>query len=505
MAAEKVVEEGILGLLKSGEPILIATGVALVVLVAIIWRQHFIYKTIINPEIDREQHQAAFASVRKMLEQHSWGERYFVLLNKLMSTVTVWIGDHHAFPDSMKTCSTLVESWTVQSFEFCLKLAFLYPILALLLAWLFVGDGGVGGLNVLPSEAKLHHRLLFFAGLGGVTILTIRGVYVSGWKKIVLLGAAILLSIIGLSYGGELSLTVGLFVSFFIVILFVKSPSRDVIFALPVMALSTALVQSTIGFTINDVLALYVSAQVFLIVIAMREKHKLSSFWVITFCMYFFVAFWLLSKVTIDISSSMILFYVLLPLTNATIDWLSLGVTRHLLQSIRVGSHQWFTALLWGVLDLVIAIFFLLLIIATTISVIALANHVAVTPLINFETFFTELETESWLENFWVYFLILSTLIPTTIHFMLAFTALILAPSEPWRLELLNNFETNNIQARKVHTYLTLFPAFAVALPVFVMGVLVAGIVEYNTWIGASLLSFAQWWVVVMETALAGV
>jgi hypothetical protein len=73
----------------------------------------------------------------------------------------------------------------------------------------------------------------------------------------------------------------------------------------------------------------------------------------------------------------LLLFWLLLPLVNAPLDWISLGVTRGLLQAVRVGQHSGMKALGFASADLLLALVFLFLITALLVGVTALGNGVA--------------------------------------------------------------------------------------------------------------------------------
>ncbi|MGB1311683.1 MAG: hypothetical protein ACPG47_10740 [Leucothrix sp.] len=191
---------------------------------------------------------------------------------------------------------------------------------------------------------------------------------------------------------------------------------------------------------------------------------------------------------------SLLLFYLILPLVNTPLDWLSLGITRALLQSIRFNQHRFTKAFIWGVLDLGLALIALLLVSGATVSVISMANVLAIKPIIDLQALFISLNNlDNWKDNLWIYFMLLSTLIPTAVHFALAGGALTLAVSNKKRAEILEDIETNNLSAKQAWIYVSVMPAFGFVLaPTALIYSLYYLLSTHGAWLGTWLLSWAR-------------
>ena len=182
------------------------------------------------------------------------------------------------------------------------------------------------------------------------------------------------------------------------------------------------------------------------------------------------------------------LFYLLFPLLNAPIDWLSLGITRGLLNNIRHEHHGGWHAFGWALLDVILAIFFLLLVSAVLVLTLNLLDKDLLQKIL------TDLKTNGDnLNNYWVYAMLLSTLIPTLVHFIIAATALTLWLPQHWRHWVASNLHQNYIKVLIATTYITITPFIGIAAA----GALVYGLYQLihtqGHWLASLLLDWANW------------
>lgn len=191
----------------------------------------------------------------------------------------------------------------------------------------------------------------------------------------------------------------------------------------------------------------------------------------------------------------LLLFWLVLPLVNAPLDWLSLGVTRGLLQAVRAQKHGGWRTLGWGLLDLVFALGFLFLIAAVLVVATALGNVVAGKTLVDLEAIFAGLRDDPWSVNhWWVYFMLLSTLVPTLIHFALAGGAATLWLPQRLREQVADNLEQNHYKLSVAWVYLTFTPAIGfVVAPALLLGLLYWLVTTQGGWFGGHLLNWAEW------------
>ena len=127
----------------------------------------------------------------------------------------------------------------------------------------------------------------------------------------------------------------------------------------------------------------------------------------------------------------LLLFLVLLPLLNAPLDWLSMGVTRGLLYEILHGRHSGWRGVFWSVMDLLIAMVFLLLMAGVLTVAIILANWLSFLggghAVFDLQLAFSGLRNNpAGTEHWWLYAMLLTTLLPTLLHFVIAAVAFVL-------------------------------------------------------------------------------
>ena len=155
----------------------------------------------------------------------------------------------------------------------------------------------------------------------------------------------------------------------------------------------------------------------------------------------------------------LLLFWLWLPLLNAGLDWLSLGVTRGLLQAVRLGNHSAARALGWAIADLLLALVFLVLITSVLLVVVALANATVGQPLVPLTTLLQDVhKNAAGVNNWWIYFMLLSTLVPTLIHFALAGGAATLWLPKQRRSKVVDGIEASVFKHYVAWAYLIFTP-----------------------------------------------
>lgn len=95
----------------------------------------------------RESKPESFQWVVRWLRQDKFGLFYLQALGRLSDRVGSWIGDRQQFvavgvgqPKGWTGKWFGVNPFTAESYEKCLKLAFIYPILSFFIAWAMGGD-----------------------------------------------------------------------------------------------------------------------------------------------------------------------------------------------------------------------------------------------------------------------------------------------------------------------------------------------------------------------------
>ncbi len=495
----------------------------LMALFAIFRGWHF-YKLLSG---EPEKHKPVFDEAKALIRTEHWGSRYRAFLQKILSKLTGVIGDSYRFPDEkpryrsgssdleqLRQPDTLwrvlgVNPFTPESYQFCFLLAFLYPVLSFLLTWAAGGNGSLGSLDVLPTETPFWQRWGLILGLGVSVSLAIWGPRLSGWKSIVAFTFSVVVAgVVAVAAGtGVVAGTVAIAGAFAFAFSFAFSFAGAVI----VTGVVTVTVAVAVTFTgvvaFSSVIAIVASLPFYVwisipVILAFGlqwlyekaiKKRELATYWLVYTVL--FLAAGIISLVWIDGSgvAIILLFYLVLPLVNTPLDWLSLGITRALLQSIRFNHHRFGMAVLWSLVDLVIALFALFLVSGVIVSIVSITNLFAVTPIIDLEATFTSLSSlDNWKDNLWIYFMLLSTLVPTAVHFALAGGAVTLLVTQKRRIQILKDTESNDLRAKEAWLYVSIMPAVGFVLaPTLLFYGLYWVLHWHGAWLGQTLLSWA--------------
>ena len=439
--------------------------------------------------------------------------------------------------------------FTPASYEALLRLAFVYPILSFLVFWAMGADGTIGGINWLGDRfifpagmvLKIRWQLLLFGFVVPAILLL--------WlKRQTLKTQWVSLGILSLLLTIQFSSAVSEFWTFFLIFflpiylfgwltawLKLKNKSKAhqliylfaivVAFAYAVVWELASVFSGVIGFaavfafvivvTFSSTIAGTGSAAFAVALVAMsanvdqiavvgtsagvlyivqiglqrysQNKQKEAVFWIIYSLIFIGLAVYLINSVPTD-GKIFLLFYLLFPILNAPIDWLSLGITRGLLNSIRHEHHGGYHAFAWALLDVVLAIGFLLLVSAILVVTLGIVDKDLLLKILDGLR-----NNGSDINHYWVYAMLLSTLVPTLIHFIIAASALTLWLPQHWRHWVATNLHQNHYKILIASTYLTITP---------VIGILASGGLLYGlyqllktqgNWLANSLLTWADW------------
>ncbi len=172
------------------------------------------------------------------------------------------------------------------------------------------------------------------------------------------------------------------------------------------------------------------------------------------------------------------LFCLLLPLISAPLDWLSLGITRGLLQAIRSGHHASWQALLWALADILLAVVLLLLITVLSVMAIEMANGITGRIVLNLRGdsgVLAGIRSDAGNINYyWIYFALFSTLVPTLVHMALAGGAATLWAPKKLRRWIVTRFEDNHDATLFAWAYISFTPVVGF--------VLLPGSLLYGVW-----------------------
>ncbi len=341
-----------------------------------------------------------------------------------------------------------VQPWTAKSFGFMLNLAVLYPVAFLLVGWLFSNYGKLGSLEVLPAIPSKYtivafcERAVILALLSFGIFSFYKGIKTKVWKLslvwyVVAFIVAVAFSIIALFFK---VIAIGFTVASASIFAFIFLKSKTFAGTIAVSASGAfAITVFSINYNITTYILLFISAIIshFILILILNKYHSFqknkASFWFIS---WFILLAYLLGSIylitnfnklnsIINDSLIMILFLGILPLFNAPLDWLSLGFTRGLLQAIADKKHSTKGIIFMLVLDLIVAIVFLVLVTASSLLGILLVNYIAGTGVVNLSDIFSQLKDLS--KSSWIWAMLISTLIPTLVHIYFVIYALLVS------------------------------------------------------------------------------
>ena len=405
---------------------------------------------------------------RRELLERDWGAAYLRRLNAALDWLTGLIGDgghrEAAAPGTRAHPWGLGHNpWTARAYGLCLTLAFAYPLLGLLGFWLVGGGDGVLGAWVILPAAPLPTRLLVAGGLVLVLIALWRAGRSEGWRALGLfaVGVAVVVVVVGVVVGavvvaGALALALAFAVAVFVAVAFAVAFAGA--FAVAGVGVGAVAVASAVAVAVAVAVTSAVAVAV-ASVVAFAFAFAVAVVYAVPFAVFFLedrarrqawlgafhLGLWLLlitaALIALDrlprlgddlgFEETWLLFLGLLPLINAPLDWLSLGVSRGLLGAIANGSHRGVIALAWALADLLLALAFLVLVAAATVGILALANRLAIAgggvTLVDLDALLAGIAAHPadprW---YWVYFMLLTTLVPTLIHLAAAGIAAVL-------------------------------------------------------------------------------
>lgn len=455
-----------------------------------------------SAEGDKERREADLNARRRWIAKRTFARRYRHLLGRGLDRIAErWARDAerlHANPDGWAGRLFGVNPFTEGSWLLCLRLALVYPLLGFIVAWVAGGSGSLAGLALLPELEWAIGRWLVLVGMGVVGWMFWKGLRIEGWRSQIYFFGAVAVAV-------AVAVTVA-----------VAAPVA--VHAAFVVAIVAALVGTLVGvgfitgpiavafvgvfsgtFAIAIVIAGAIAIAIAIAGEALRGRINktlaLGAFWmglVVLLAVCVLVAIlWTLPRAEHLELLLIPVFLGLLPIANALFDWVSLGFTRGLLYAIYRCHHTGLLALGWAVLDILLALLFLLGIATLTTALLALLNafgdaYVGKTLIDLGELLGGLKEAPAALDYAWIHFMMLSTLAPTLVHFTLAGAALVLTVPESWRGYVLKGWEGRGDARFVAFLLVTVTPFLALIGPIallYLLWLLVTG------WHGA-----VGWW-----------
>ena len=337
-----------------------------------------------------------------------------------------------------------INPFSIWSFRFCLILAIIYPLVLVFLSWLFGGTFLLG--NVFVEETKnITFRLLTAGVLALIGFFGVAGIKTkraSVWLVCVWLnlGLIFLLQqqtgnsfVIGLAYIfnavvaviGSLSI-LGFRLAAIIFALIIVSDITSIFIDIgalyeigkqslldhsntPVLGITIATVMAINFYLFGIIVGVAITAlmigstvSVFAIAIVLtvcfsmnscntdnkQAKKKIALFYLaIPLYAVIYLGFILNKETPTDnytYELTTTIFLAILPFTNAIVDWLSLCYTRGLLYKLQHSRHSWFRGVAFVLIDLLLVLFFIAMVTATTLGLLGGVNSLSGTVLIDF-------------------------------------------------------------------------------------------------------------------------
>jgi len=502
--------DDVLGLLKND---LLSIAGLVGILACLLWMQWFRYNKRIflpdgnNPSAKAEQHRVNdLAARRRWIEERHFETVYLDLLGRMLD----WVAMRFTHDQERLAQKHLKKGWaetlfgvqpfTENSYLLCLRLAVVYPWLAFFLVWLVGGPGEFSGLSLFPAETPPVGRMI--AGFPVMAMVWLSwktsslanlDKSISWWHVILGFFALAILFILGF---GLIAILVVAMASFFVV-----NP------ALGIVTLSFVFFISGLVDFFDSIVIVFVIIFIFItffvcfiIRVFLATPCSVCGYWIVfnVFCLLLSVI-GLVWPTYIPTSEDKVLFIflIILPLINTFMDWVSLGVTRGFLYALHQRMHHGLMALALVVFDVVLALVFLLSMVSITVLVLAGANATALhwngRMLIDLHVLLDGLAADPLaLEYGWIHFMMLTTLIPTLIHFTIAGASAVMVFPNRWRESILRHWDERGDAQTAALWYVTLVPALGLIAPLLAMYGLYALLSAHGGAVGILLLDWAR-------------
>lgn len=480
------------------------------IILLIVFFRLWMYSSLISG--DYEKHRLVFHDVEALVREQHWGQRYLIILSKLIRVSCNLIGDRRFFY-AWDRDATLYKSFTRESYDFCIRLSVLYPLVSFLI--LLVAHNGELGLDKKLVDFSLilngdFLTLIFCFFVGGILIVLAMSYKVEMSTVLLLLIIIILFLAITLFFLVSLDFFVPISVAWaciFTLFLIAKLKVTGYFVFQVFSFLSGTFI---LIFLFEDYSSLSFYGVMFLIIFAYlvyKNDHVLEKFLIKSEEKIVLLALWTLLVSTLAISlishkveSTMLILVMLLPLVNSFVDWVSLGVTRWLIHCLVVGKHSWRSSLIWAGVDVLFALLLLFSLSALIILAVSLINIISGVLVVDLNNIFNSIARGEHFENAWIYVMLLSTLIPTVIHFSVAGGAMSLIISSKRRERMLVDLDNHSIRQKEVFLYVVFIPIIGyVVAPLLLLLFLFFLVSNHGANLGGYLLNFSRYWASILD------
>jgi hypothetical protein len=313
--------------------------------------------------------------------------------------------------------------------DLTLRLSLIYPVALLAVNWVAGAEARVGDLIVLQPDAPLWARLTVLTAFGTLPV----SFFFARRARRAFQHFGVGLGTAGAAAGGGASgfaiavLVVG---AGAFVFAFAGRGALGAVFTVIVAIAAAGTVGVAGPFAILIALVFGMASALVFALATGKVVSKMSCLDVGLYAYLFLVLCGLAAMLTAvafapdldDGVTSLLLFLILLPLVNALFDYLSIGTTRAML---RRGTRMPGRALVFGTLDVSLALAFFVVLRGVLIVLVVAMNTAAGTDLVNLQSLFADLRSgERAGDYWWLYATIFSTLVPTLVHLSIALWSL---------------------------------------------------------------------------------
>ncbi|MDR3435831.1 hypothetical protein [Telmatospirillum sp.] len=388
-----------------------------------------------------------YDKIRDSLSHGGWGARVYARrLTRFLGWVDLFFGDagqeNRERFNSVFGLQTPAALWTGPSFDRCLQLAFFYPIVTVFVIWTLFSHVGIGERALSLTELDGWRRLLAAVAVLGQTF-AYRQIYEANfvWHKVAWsITSMVFFGLLGVTVAGPIpgiivyatTLSIGAAQLRFGGIKS-SAPLPFLILFFGVDSVLRSLVEYLIGGYFLPMMLFGISALIIGIIFLpiqilwrLKRDFELPSLAQLAILILFLISkpIWVSQSAYWHQEGAVLLFLGLLTLINAPFDWLSLGITRGLLRRGLERDGLW--PVLYAVLDVVISVAVIALLAVTMVFAIQLFNDVAMlrggpdASILDVRDLLAGIaKTPGEPEFYWVYALLLSTLLPSMINLMI--------------------------------------------------------------------------------------
>lgn len=338
--------------------------------------------------------------------------------------------------------------WSTGAYDWCLRLALIYPIASLYMFWVITGRNTSGIPRLLPEDVSDLGRVIVLLVLPASTALYVKGMRTVGLRGVAIFaGTSAAAGAVAVVVVAAFALALALVLALAVAVAVANTVTGVGVLAAAAAAFTASASAGVVGATSLSVLAkaiaypvAFASASTGTRLIYFVYKSASSHGWLRLFYLLHWLAlvavlvatlWWTagqdLTAQKIASIASLIVFLGLLPLVNVVFDWLSLGATRFFLRRAKQSPFPLANTILDFVVGLALIVPLALAITATlqAVNLITAAGGATQAWVDVPHILATIRQNPTDVAVWWIYVTLFSTLLPTLAHFVIASGSLV--------------------------------------------------------------------------------